>query len=710
MDWTKLLVVSAVTCLAPLLGHTQEKVTFQDHVLPLIENHCSKCHNPDRLKGDLDLTSFNGLMKGGGSGMAVVPGNPEGSKLWKSITHAEEPTMPPNKAKLPEKELEVFRKWIAGGLLQNAGSKAMAAKKSDLDLSLKVVGAGKPEGPPPMPKELSLDPVVHTSRGNPITGLASSPWAPLVALAGQKQVLLYNVDTLDLLGVLPFTNGQPHDLKFSRNAKLLLAAGGHAAKSGKVFLWDITTGETVAAIGEEQDTVLSADISSDQSIVALGGPSRFVKIYSTSTGELLHKIKKHTDWVTSVAFSPNGAMLASADRNGGISIWDPENGQELFVLAGHKGFVTSLSWRDDSRVLASSSEDGTIKWWEMTEGKQAKTWNAHAGGALATSYAHDGQLVSCGRDNGVTLWKADGNKARSLDFFKELPLRAVVSHDGERVVGTDFSGRVAVWNAKDGKRLGELDANPLPLQIQLQKAEQKLKDLLARKDKPSPEFVNSQTEVTRAKAALEEANKAADAAKAEQKTKEEAVAKLKEEAAKAPPALLTQVYPPPELEVKLQQAREARAKARESATNAVQVIEAKKKALATAEAKVQELQAQQPAVLIPAAELELNRIKAAMVQSDLYRARTRLSGLRRERQRLETLVAGHKDEIKSVSEKIGSTTEDEKGKLKQQLKELTSVLKESEAALERITSEANAQEKRAGTLSSEFSRLKSSST
>ena len=65
-------------------------------------------------------------------------------------------------------------------------------------------------------------------------------------------------------------------------------------------------------VGEEYDTVLAADISPDQTKIALGGPDRLVKIYSTATGELLHKMKKHTDWVTAVAFSPNGELLASA--------------------------------------------------------------------------------------------------------------------------------------------------------------------------------------------------------------------------------------------------------------------------------------------------------------------------------------------------------------------------------------------------------------
>ena len=74
---------------------------------------------------------------------------------------------------------------------------------------------------------------VHAAAGA-VTALAASPWAPLVAVAGQKQVLLYNTDTRELLGVLPFPEGMPHVLKFSRNGTLLLAGGGRGGQSGKV--------------------------------------------------------------------------------------------------------------------------------------------------------------------------------------------------------------------------------------------------------------------------------------------------------------------------------------------------------------------------------------------------------------------------------------------------------------------------------------------
>jgi hypothetical protein len=88
------------------------------------------------------------------------------------------------------------------------------------------------------------------------------------------------------------------------------------------------------------------------------------------------------------------------------------------------------------------------------------------------SYTHDGRLVSCGRDNQIVTWDANGNKVKAMQYTGELPLRASFSHDGQRVFGTDFFGHVIAWNTKDGKKVGELDPNPLSLAQQLQKAQQ----------------------------------------------------------------------------------------------------------------------------------------------------------------------------------------------------------------------------------------------
>ena len=614
--WPFLVAVAALN-FAGVAG-AQQKTTYADNVLPLVEQHCSRCHNPDKKKGDLDLTTHAGVLKGGGSGSVVVSGNPDSSKLIKAISHAEEPFMPPNKPPLTEKELAVFKSWIAGGLLETSGSKAVAAKPT-ADLSLKVSAVEKPSGPPPMPQGLPMDPLVHTKRPGFVEGMAASPWAPVLAMAAQKQVLLYNTTNLDLAGILPFPDGDPIDVKFSRSGKVLLAGGGHGAKSGRVILWDVETGRRLAVIGNEYDAVLAADISPDQSKVALGGPDRLVKIYATSNGELLHKIKKHTDWVTALAFSPDGETLASADRNGGITVWDPDNAQELFTTAGHKGAVTALSWRIDSKLLGSSSEDGSIKLWESSEGKQSKTWTAHNGGAMCVAYSRDGRFVTCGRDGNVVTWDSNGNKLKTMATGGEIALRCAWSHDEERVFGSDFNGKVQAWEVKSAKPLGQLDANPLPLGERLAHAQKLVEELVARSNQPPAEITAATNLVGELTVKVSDAAKAAEKAGADFKAKAKVVAKLKETTAQA--------NPPADINDQLTKARAVRESARAVNTSATAALEGANQELAKAKARLAELKKTDTTDELAAARLKLERLKTARWESAVYRARERVGEL-----------------------------------------------------------------------------------
>ena len=484
-----------------------KKITYEDDVLPIFRDNCLKCHNPDKLKGDLDLTSFSSAIKGGGSGATLNAGDPEGSQLYRSIVHSDEPNMPPN-AKLSDANIAIIRQWIEGGLLQGVNSKAIAANKPAQDLALKSVSIGKPDGPPPMPSDLPLDPVIHANRAAALSALASSPWAPLVALAAPHQLVLYNTSDLEFIGVLPFPEGLPCDAKFSRNGKLLLASGGRGGHSGDVVVWDIATGERVITVGDQFDSVLAADLSADQQWIALGGPDRVLKIYRTKDGALEHRIKKHTEWVTAIEFSPDSKYLASGDRNGGLVLWEADTGQELFNLTGHKAAITAVTWRADSAMFASASEDGTIKFWKASDGSALRSIPAHAGGALAARFTHDGRIASCGRDNKVQIWDAAGKNVRSLPFSGDLPNRVTFSDDGGKVIASDYKGSVYVWEARTGKLLGELDSAPPPVRERVAQGSQRIAKLEAELKQAVAAQAAATAESKAAGAALDAARKA----------------------------------------------------------------------------------------------------------------------------------------------------------------------------------------------------------
>ena len=319
---------------------------------------------------------------------------------------------------------------------------------------------------------------MRTDRTSVSTAIAVSPWAPLVAIGGQRQVILYNTDNLKGAGIIPFPKGYPHSLNFSATGKLLVIGGGRGANLGFSTVWDVTKGEQLLTVGEDLDAVLATDISADQRYIAHGGPDRLVRIFSTDTGEMLHKIKKHTDWVTAMRFGPKGKYVASGDRAGGIHVWEAEPGGRVASLMGHRGRITGLEWVN-TNVVASVSEDGTGKLWNIDEVTQLKSWTAHTGGASGLRRAQTGDLVTVGRNRRATLWDAGGTAKRSFTFPGDIPATGVPTHDAKRVIGTDWTGQVYVWNAADGQEIGRLSLNPATMAEQYAAAQKNVEEKAA---------------------------------------------------------------------------------------------------------------------------------------------------------------------------------------------------------------------------------------
>jgi WD40 repeat protein len=241
-----------------------------------------------------------------------------------------------------------------------------------------------------------------------------------------------------------------------------MVAGGKPVQSGSVVLFEVRSGKRLMRVGDELDAVLSADLSPDQKLIALGGSGKVVKVYSTADGKLLYKLTRHTDWITAVAFSPDGNVLASADRAGAIHLWDAGSGGILLTLAEHKAAVRTLAWRSDNRMLASGGEDGLLVWWDARDGWPAiLKINAHPpvrpegfygklpNGILSVAFGPAGELLTAGRDRQIRVWSAEGDPRRSFPV-ETLPLQTAISFDGQVFAEGDAAGQVHYWTPDIG--------------------------------------------------------------------------------------------------------------------------------------------------------------------------------------------------------------------------------------------------------------------
>ena len=463
------LAIVLLVSITPFIDAQDKKetrVTWDDQVSAILKQRCATCHNVNKKSGGLDLSTYTNIMLGGASGDVIEIGAAADSYLFMLITHESEPFMPPNADPIPSPEIETIKKWIDAGAPENSGSKVMVPEKPKFEFKVSDNPSGKPTTPP-MPGRIDKQPNVYSPKTAAVSAIATNPWSSLTAIAGQKKITLYDSNTLQIKGVLPYPEGIAYVLKFSRNGSLLLAGGGTSSSTGKVIVFNIANGERVFEIGDELDAVMGADISADQSLIALGGPSKLIRIFSTTDGSQLFEIKKHTEWITSMEFSPDGVLLATGDRNGGLHVWEAFTGREYLTLKGHSKRITGISWRADSNILATSSEDGSVRLWEMENGGQVKTWGAHSGGVSSLEFARDGRLVTCGRDRVTKVWDQAGSQQRAFTAFADIAMECSFCDETNRVIAGDWTGKINVWKADDGALIGELASNPQLLETRL---------------------------------------------------------------------------------------------------------------------------------------------------------------------------------------------------------------------------------------------------
>jgi mono/diheme cytochrome c family protein len=101
-----------------------EKTSFAEDVFPIFKGRCISCHQPGGAgfeKSGLDLSTYEGVMKGTKLGKMVIPGDPESSNLMWLLDWRASPElrMPHSKKKLSVCDRDAIRAWIREGAPNN---------------------------------------------------------------------------------------------------------------------------------------------------------------------------------------------------------------------------------------------------------------------------------------------------------------------------------------------------------------------------------------------------------------------------------------------------------------------------------------------------------------------------------------------------------------------------------------------------------------
>jgi cytochrome b561 len=107
----------------PKIAKLGDADIYLDVVQPVLNHRCGYCHNDDQPKGGLSVASYEGIVQGGRSGSAIVPGNPAKSELYHRVTlPSADPKYMPKDGKTPlsKNEITAIAWWISQGAPKSA--------------------------------------------------------------------------------------------------------------------------------------------------------------------------------------------------------------------------------------------------------------------------------------------------------------------------------------------------------------------------------------------------------------------------------------------------------------------------------------------------------------------------------------------------------------------------------------------------------------
>ena len=100
----------------------QGQMSFAEDIAPIFKGCCVSCHQPGGEgynASGLDLTSYDGLMKGTKFGTMVIPGQPDSSNLIVLIDGRAKIRMPFGHKPLPSCLRNIIWSWIFQGAKNN---------------------------------------------------------------------------------------------------------------------------------------------------------------------------------------------------------------------------------------------------------------------------------------------------------------------------------------------------------------------------------------------------------------------------------------------------------------------------------------------------------------------------------------------------------------------------------------------------------------
>jgi WD40 repeat protein len=241
---------------------------------------------------------------------------------------------------------------------------------------------------------------------------------------------------------------QVYDAAVRPDGRVLAIAGGSAAITGAVELYETRTKSLLRTVARAGDLVYAAAFSPDGKRIAAASADHYGYLVDAESGERIARLEGHVGPVLCVAFSPDGKTLATGSADRSIRLWDA-NGKLLRSLQNHAGAVTGVIFSADSQTLYSASEDATLREWVVGNGRMKRIYRGFEAPvlSLAASPSRD-RLVAAGADGALRIVDSQtGAILKTIGAGRDHAAWAhavAVSGDGKWIASADAAGQLRV--------------------------------------------------------------------------------------------------------------------------------------------------------------------------------------------------------------------------------------------------------------------------
>jgi mono/diheme cytochrome c family protein len=417
------------------VGAAGRPVSYFKEIVPIFQKSCTGCHYPGKTKGDLDITTYAALVKGGKHGTAFKAGLPKDSRLVQDVT-GDDPEMPKEGDPLNKAEVALIARWVEQG--------------------------AKDDTPPEMANPYKLSKPPEYARPPVISSLAYSPDGSILAVAGYHEVLLHKADGSGLISRLVGESPRIESLAFSPNGKLLAASGGAPSRFGEIQIWDLATAKELHSFKPSLDSLYGISFSPDSERVAFGGADKVVRALAVADGRELLQFDNHSDWVLGTAFTVDGKRIITGSRDRSLKLINVANGQFIDDINKLLEGALCIARNPKEDQVAYGGDQGTPRIYRIAEnqGRTAgdndvnliREFERQPEAVRAVAFSPNADLLAVsGKQGEVRLYKtSDGSRAATLKAGEGFAFALAFNPKKEEIAAAGFDGQVRLFNSVSG--------------------------------------------------------------------------------------------------------------------------------------------------------------------------------------------------------------------------------------------------------------------